>query len=52
MHIEQIASAQDDCCVRITVTSCSSMEGLGFRNGRVRLNLVPFQLSDSLIHDQ
>lgn len=52
VHIEQIASGQDDCYVMIIVTSCSSMEGLGFRNGRLRLNLVPFHLSDSLIHDQ
>lgn len=38
MHMEQIAGAQDDCYIMIIITSFSSMEGLGFRNGRVRLH--------------
>lgn len=51
--MEQIASAQDDCYIMIITTSCSSMEGLGFRMKELGcMNLVPFQLSDSLIHDQ
>ena len=36
--MEQIAGAQDDCYIMIIITSFSSMEGLGFRNGRVRLH--------------